>query len=32
MIGTVVAWSLTVRAQESKGVPRVGVLWHDAEE
>jgi putative ABC transport system substrate-binding protein len=28
MIGTAVAWPLTVRAQESKGVPRVGVLWH----
>jgi putative ABC transport system substrate-binding protein len=28
LIGTAVAWPLTVRAQESKGVPRVGVLWH----
>src|ERR1700757_3940684 len=28
LIGTSVAWPLTVRAQESKGVPRVGVLWH----
>ena len=28
IIGTAVAWPLTVRAQESKGVPRVGVLWH----
>src|SRR6516162_10158267 len=27
LIGTAVAWPLTVRAQESKGVPRVGVLW-----
>ena len=28
LIGTAVAWPLTVRAQESKGVPVVGVLWH----
>src|SRR6516162_5517486 len=28
MIGTAAAWPLTVWAQESKGVPRVGVLWH----
>ena len=28
LIGTAIAWPLTVRAQESKGVPRVGVLWH----
>src|SRR5215813_331052 len=28
LIGTAAAWPLTVRAQESKGVPRVGVLWH----
>jgi putative ABC transport system substrate-binding protein len=28
LIGTAVAWPLTVRAQESNGVPRVGVLWH----
>ena len=27
LIGTAVAWPLTVRAQESKGVPRVGILW-----
>jgi putative ABC transport system substrate-binding protein len=28
LIGTAVAWPLAVRAQESKEVPRVGVLWH----
>jgi putative ABC transport system substrate-binding protein len=28
LIGTAVGWPLAVRAQESKGVPRVGVLWH----
>jgi putative ABC transport system substrate-binding protein len=28
LIGTAIAWPLTVRAQESKGHPRVGVLWH----
>ena len=28
VIGTAVAWPLVARAQESKGVPRVGVLWH----
>jgi putative ABC transport system substrate-binding protein len=28
LIGTAVAWPLVARAQESKGVPRVGVLWH----
>jgi putative ABC transport system substrate-binding protein len=28
LIGTAVAWPLAVRAQESKGVPLVGVLWH----
>jgi putative ABC transport system substrate-binding protein len=28
LIGTSVAWPLVARAQESKGVPRVGVLWH----
>jgi putative ABC transport system substrate-binding protein len=28
VIGTAVAWRLVARAQESKGVPRVGVLWH----
>jgi putative ABC transport system substrate-binding protein len=28
LIGTVVAWPLAASAQESKGVPRVGVLWH----
>src|SRR5262249_17569662 len=31
LIGTAVAWPLVARAQESKGGPRVGVLWHDAE-
>jgi putative ABC transport system substrate-binding protein len=28
LIGTAVAWPLAASAQESKGVPRVGVLWH----
>jgi putative ABC transport system substrate-binding protein len=28
LIGTAVAWPLVARAQESKAVPRVGVLWH----
>jgi putative tryptophan/tyrosine transport system substrate-binding protein len=28
LIGTAVAWPLVARAQESKGFPRVGVLWH----
>jgi putative ABC transport system substrate-binding protein len=28
LIGTAVAWPLVARAQETKGVPRVGVLWH----
>jgi putative ABC transport system substrate-binding protein len=28
LMGTAVAWPLAVRAQESNGVPRVGVLWH----
>ena len=28
LIGTAVAWPLVSRAQESKAVPRVGVLWH----
>ena len=28
LIGTAVGWPLVVRAQDSKGVPRVGVLWH----
>jgi putative tryptophan/tyrosine transport system substrate-binding protein len=28
LIGTAVAWPPVARAQESKGVPRVGVLWH----
>src|SRR5215813_7518920 len=28
LIGTTVAWPLAASAQESKGVPRVGVLWH----
>jgi putative ABC transport system substrate-binding protein len=28
LVGTAVAWPLAVRAQESKEVPRVGVLWH----
>jgi putative ABC transport system substrate-binding protein len=28
VIGTAVAWPLVARAQETKEVPRVGVLWH----
>jgi putative ABC transport system substrate-binding protein len=28
LIGTAIAWPLVARAQDSKGVPRVGVLWH----
>ena len=28
LIGTAVAGPLAARAQESKGVPRVGVIWH----
>jgi putative ABC transport system substrate-binding protein len=28
LVGTAIAWPLAVRAQESSGVPRVGVLWH----
>jgi putative ABC transport system substrate-binding protein len=28
VIGTAVAWPFVARAQESNGVPRVGVLWH----
>src|SRR5215469_6084273 len=27
LIGTAVAWPLVARAQETKGVPRVGILW-----
>ena len=27
LIGTAVAWPLAASAQESKGVPRVGILW-----